>query len=142
MLSGGTSQSTQATTIVPQDPPSQPCIKHLRAYTPLGVEGSVEDRVDSFHLACPTKGLIVVEMMAGRVVVDGADLHKWQAVWVIGYASIPNMDELLLEHGCHPPSDERIGYIGNCQVVHFQACRFCLCTALSVYLSVSLGGPR
>ena len=43
-----------------------------------------------------------------------ADFHEWQVLWVIRYASIPDMDELLLKHSSHPPSGKRIGNIGNC----------------------------
>ena len=123
--------------IVAQDPPSQPCIKHLRPNSPLGVEGSVEYRMDGFHLARAAQRLVVVQMMAGRVIVYCADFHVRQALWVIGYASVPDVDELLLKHPSQPPCDKGIGNISNCQVVHFHSSRFCLRTALRIYLSVS-----
>ena len=47
----------QATAVVIQKPPTQPCIEHFCADANRPIEGPIKNRVDSLHLAGATQGL-------------------------------------------------------------------------------------
>ena len=67
-------------TVVANNPPSQPCIKHLCSDAVLGIEHSVQDRMHGFHFARTTQGLVVVQVMVCGVKVDSANPHIWQVL--------------------------------------------------------------